>query len=173
MEMTKQENTWDFWKDLVCKPDGSLDIEAVKNELADYSWLMDAYSKLIYHFSGGAASKPNIDPQYVIDKAQEIMDKEMKICGQEAVEKHLDDISQLAAWSKKMPKTEGHFWCYYVHESEERLFITKIFFNGPDLHIQFFGVRGDIPLSSLEAGNKDHLWLPIASPDLPDQDRGA
>ncbi|APH12580.1 hypothetical protein ASJ33_05145 [Dehalococcoides mccartyi] len=168
--MIKQENNWDFWKDLVCKPDGSLDIEAVKNELADYSWLMDAYSKLIYHFSGGAASKPDTDPQYVIDKAQEIMDKEMKICEQEAVEKHLDDISQLAAWSKKLPEAEGLYWCCYRPEYKVVLFIVKISGDTQNsMRLSFIGNRGDVPLSSFISPDPEgYYWKLIPSPALPE-----
>lgn len=60
----------EFWKELVTNEDGSLNSEAVKNELYDYKCMMDEVSKVYYDLTGGFFSKPNTIAPHVIEAAE-------------------------------------------------------------------------------------------------------
>ena len=60
-----------FWKELVENPDGSLNLQAVKNELFDYHGLMEEASKVYHDVTGGNISKPNTAAVHVIAYADE------------------------------------------------------------------------------------------------------
>ena len=49
----------DLWEDLVCNPDGTLNMDAVQRELADYYFMLQEVPKVYDHVTGGAVSKPN------------------------------------------------------------------------------------------------------------------
>lgn len=49
----------DFWEELVCNPDGTLNMDAVQRELADYYFMLQEVPKVYDHVTGGAVSKPN------------------------------------------------------------------------------------------------------------------
>lgn len=49
----------DFWKDIVENEDGTLNVEQVKKELADYSMVMDNCSSAYEEMSGSLITKPN------------------------------------------------------------------------------------------------------------------
>jgi len=68
--MEEYEKTFEnFWRDLVCKKDGNLDVDLVKRELHDYSMVMGEVSKVYMHITGGRISKPNTMAHEVIDEA--------------------------------------------------------------------------------------------------------
>lgn len=61
------EKTWrEFWLPIIGK-DNAVDMDQVKRELHDYHVLLDAVEKVYYEVTDGIASKPNTDPQAVID----------------------------------------------------------------------------------------------------------
>ena len=49
----------EFWKDIVENEDGTLNVEQVKKELADYSMVMDNCSSAYEEMSGSLITKPN------------------------------------------------------------------------------------------------------------------
>ena len=49
----------EFWKDIVENEDGTLNVEQVKKELADYSMVMDNCLSAYEEMSGGLITKPN------------------------------------------------------------------------------------------------------------------
>lgn len=49
----------DFWKELVCNQDGTLNMDAVQRELADYYFMPQEVPKVYDHVTGGVVSKPN------------------------------------------------------------------------------------------------------------------
>ena len=49
----------EFWKDIVENEDGTLNVEQVKKELADYSMVMDNCTSAYIEMTGGEISKPN------------------------------------------------------------------------------------------------------------------
>ena len=66
------EEKWEsFWKSIVCNKDGSLNMEQIKKELFDYSTVMDCASKAFDAVTGGRLSKPNSDPGWVEQFAEE------------------------------------------------------------------------------------------------------
>ena len=49
----------EFWKDIVENEDGTLNVEQVKKELADYSMVMDNCASAYEEMSGSLITKPN------------------------------------------------------------------------------------------------------------------
>jgi len=61
------EDNWKtFWKDIVTNKDGSINIQAVKNELFDYSNLMYSASIVYCEVTRNRVSKPNTTSGAVI-----------------------------------------------------------------------------------------------------------
>lgn len=69
-EITLRES-WDFWKKIVCNPDGSLNETQVRKELHDFYIAMQCVPKVYDHITGGTISKILTDPKHVIDAAEE------------------------------------------------------------------------------------------------------
>ena len=67
----------EFWKPIVCNPDGSLNLDKVILELHDFSIVMDECSKVYSYITGGLISKPNTIASAVIDKADEVIEKHL------------------------------------------------------------------------------------------------
>lgn len=65
-EQETPEQAWKFWKQFVLNEDGSVNVEALKNELSDFSMLLRFYSAMLGEVTGGAISKPNTHPSAVI-----------------------------------------------------------------------------------------------------------
>lgn len=70
-EKTPEENWKEFWKDLCTNKDGSINLEAIKNELSDYSFLLDQVPLVYDSVTGGRISKPNTYAFEVIAQADE------------------------------------------------------------------------------------------------------
>jgi hypothetical protein len=71
---------WDeFWKEIVA-PDGVLDVEQVKKELADFSMLLNFVPKVYDHATGGAVTYPQTLPNAVIS----------------AIDNHVQDLTEEA-----------------------------------------------------------------------------
>jgi len=56
----------EFWKEIVEKPDGSLDTEQIKRELYDFKMVMDIASKVYCELTRGCISKPHTDADTII-----------------------------------------------------------------------------------------------------------
>lgn len=56
----------EFWKDIVCNDDGTLNPIAVKNELSDYSFLLEQVPSVYSEITGGRLSYPNYDAETVL-----------------------------------------------------------------------------------------------------------
>ena len=52
------EESWEFWKDIVCNEDGTINIEQLKKELCDFSVMMNEVPKVYCEVTGNAMSKP-------------------------------------------------------------------------------------------------------------------
>lgn len=77
------ETTWNtFWKEIVCSPDGMVNLEQVKKELHDFHYVMGEVPKVYCHVTGDRLSKIMYPAETVISVAdeymQEIVDREMK-----------------------------------------------------------------------------------------------
>lgn len=70
--MTDYEKTFDeFWRPLVTREDGSIDLDAVKRELHDYRTILEEVPKVYMHVTGDKISKPNTEAMHVIAAADE------------------------------------------------------------------------------------------------------
>lgn len=81
-EDKEYEKVWeDFWKDIVCNEDGSINIEQVKKELSDFHFILEQIPKVYCHITNGTLSKPNYKAETVIDVFEstqsELINKEM------------------------------------------------------------------------------------------------
>jgi hypothetical protein len=59
----------EFWKEIVENPDGSLNLDQVKRELADFKGLMTRATEVFMHVTGGKVSKLNTLAEVVISLA--------------------------------------------------------------------------------------------------------
>lgn len=83
------EKIWnEFWKEIVCKPDGSIDISQLKKELADFSMVMNGASKVYCAITDDRISKLNTDPDVVIRVAEDLETERT----QEAVKDEIDAL---------------------------------------------------------------------------------
>jgi hypothetical protein len=77
-ELPNYEQVWqDFWKEICTKPDGSLDVEQVKKELADYHGIMGEVATVYDTLTMGHISKPNTKASAVISEVQAIQQREL------------------------------------------------------------------------------------------------
>ena len=60
-----------FWDELILNDDGTVDIDAVYNELTDYRKMMYHASRVYYDITCGIISKPNTHSADVISQANE------------------------------------------------------------------------------------------------------
>lgn len=76
------EAEWEkLWKDIVTNPDGSINIEQLKKELYDFSYVMEQVPKVYCHITGDSLSKIMYPAETVIrvadDYTSEIVEREM------------------------------------------------------------------------------------------------
>ena len=66
------EGIWnDFWAPLVTNDDGTLNLDQIKRELADWHYAMGEVSEVYLHVTGDALSKPLYFASDVIAAAEE------------------------------------------------------------------------------------------------------
>lgn len=51
------EEEWEFWKDIVCNEDGTINVEQLKKELCDFSVMIGEVPKVYSAVTGGRLSK--------------------------------------------------------------------------------------------------------------------
>lgn len=57
----------EFWKDIICKEDGSIDIEQLKKELYDYNRVLDNVPAVYCEVTGGLLSYPTYKSETVLN----------------------------------------------------------------------------------------------------------
>ena len=83
------EKVWDeFWKELVCDPDGRVNIPQVKKELYDYHNMLEEIPKVFCEVTGGNISKPNTKAFEVISEYNRCVDKLIDEAVAEAIYKY-------------------------------------------------------------------------------------
>ena len=60
------EEEWEFWKDIVCNEDGTINVEQLKKELCDFSLMIGEVPKVYSAVTGGMLSKPHYYADTVI-----------------------------------------------------------------------------------------------------------
>lgn len=69
LDVNKQsyEETWDaYWKEICSNPDGSVNLDQIKRELADYAFMLDEVPKVYTEVTGNTLFKPNYYANTVI-----------------------------------------------------------------------------------------------------------
>lgn len=57
----------EFWKDIICNEDGSINIEQLKKELYDYSGVLDNVPAVYCEITGGMLSYPTYKSETVLN----------------------------------------------------------------------------------------------------------
>lgn len=93
-----------FWKDIVCSPDGTINLEQLKLELADFTMVMNNASLVYDDVTMGRISKLNTDARAVIDEINNVQEKfyygivkddiEFILNADESAEDKIDDIKE-------------------------------------------------------------------------------
>lgn len=90
--MAKQETPqecWDrLWKEILVLPDGSVDVEQLKKELADFSVLIRNIPEVYMGVTGGMVSKPMTDPDVVLSLHSEYVNRMCEECVEDYKEEH-------------------------------------------------------------------------------------
>lgn len=74
------EKDWeDFWKEIVCNPDGTINMDQLKRELSDHLMMQDHLGKIICHVTADRVSKittlPEVVCQVADDRINELCDE--------------------------------------------------------------------------------------------------
>ena len=60
------DESWEFWKPIICDNDGNIDVEQLKKELCDYYFVINEVPKVYCEVTGGTLSKILYDSETVI-----------------------------------------------------------------------------------------------------------
>jgi hypothetical protein len=98
-----------YWRDIVCDPDGSLNLDKVARELADALTLQNSLTEVYSAVSNGAVSKPFTLPSVVIGLHEEACMREADEAVADLIEEIGDDDDALlrtpqevAAWIRTL-----------------------------------------------------------------------
>ncbi len=104
------EDIWkEFWEQILIKEDGSLDLEQVKKELADFHDLIHNASEVYDHVTGGTLSKPNSAPVYVIQFAEDRIKEQLDEQEKEMQEVYDADVKYLESEIKRLESELGRY----------------------------------------------------------------
>lgn len=98
-----EENWQSFWKEIVCNEDGTVNIESVKKELADFSFILEQVPKVYCHITGSRMSKVMYHADTVIGVADQYFEEQLE----EAVKDEVGEqdgfmwIKDALKWSKE------------------------------------------------------------------------
>jgi hypothetical protein len=88
------DKEWEsFWKRDVCNHDGTINIEQVKKELYDFSFIMEQVPKVYCHITGGMLSKIMYRADTVIRAADDHFNKELE----ESIKQEIEEMEG-SAW---------------------------------------------------------------------------
>lgn len=66
------EDVWStFWKPIIVKDNGQIDLDQLKKELFDYHTIMGEVARVYCHISGNRVSKPNTAAEVLISMYDE------------------------------------------------------------------------------------------------------
>lgn len=100
---TVEEEYNDFWKDIVENPDGSLNVEQVKKELSDYSFLLHGIPLIYGEVTGGMEGEPNTMPEAVIRRFNDHVTKLLD----EAIEEERELVAEEMGEREEMGESES------------------------------------------------------------------
>lgn len=110
----KQEKNYnqiydEFWKEIIEEKDGKLDIEQIKKELADYSFMLHEVPKVYCEVSGNRISKPNTYAFEVIGQFNELnLNKDIT----------QDDVQEMIKYSKTLEELKEELKDYFELSSQ-------------------------------------------------------
>ena len=106
------DQEWDeFWKGIICNEDGTINMQELKNNLYDFSFVLEQVPKVYCHITGNTLSKVMYKAETVISVADDYFNKELE----EAVKTELDEQEIEDSWisvEDRLPEEGGRYWCY-------------------------------------------------------------
>jgi hypothetical protein len=103
------QKTWDdFWKEIVCSPDGTINIDQVKKELSDFSFLLEQIPAVYMHITGGKMSKVMYRAEDVIKLADNYFNEQLE----EAVKDELEDREAASTTQGAVEITQKEMFYY-------------------------------------------------------------
>lgn len=93
-QLEVDKNFDSFWRKLIY-PNGELDVEEMKGDLNDYSFLMEQASIVYDHITGGQLSKTNYFAETVIQQADKHLQPQIDEAVKEATENLREDLQIL------------------------------------------------------------------------------
>lgn len=107
---TPVEEIWEsFWKPIVSNEDGTINIEQVKKELADFSFVMEQVPKVYCHITGDMMSKVMYRADDVIRMADDHFNEQLKEALKDELEESGVNETELQAASQP-PAVKGAVW---------------------------------------------------------------
>lgn len=97
----ESEDTWEFWKEIIFNSDGTVNMEQVRKELADFSFILEQVPKVYCHVTSDMLSKPN----YYADVINNAADDAYRLLYQEAAKEMIDDLLKGGEITAKARKT--------------------------------------------------------------------
>lgn len=92
------QEIWEsFWKPIVSNEDGTINIEQVKKELADFSFIMEQVPKVYCHITGDKMSKVMYRAKDVIRMADDHFNEQLREAVKEETESEIDAVA-FAEW---------------------------------------------------------------------------
>lgn len=90
------EDEWEnFWKEIVTDEKGNPDLEQIKRELADYSFILEQVPVVYNHITCGRLSKPNYYADQVTSLADDLQNKDIREHVKEAIENERQRITAI------------------------------------------------------------------------------
>jgi len=77
--MTPEEIWENKWKDILTDPDGSINLEKLKLELADFEALIGRMAHLTYEITDGLLSYPTYTVEAILDAKERVEARDMEI----------------------------------------------------------------------------------------------
>lgn len=119
-----------FWKPIVCKEDGTINIEQVKKELHAFSYLMEQIPKVYCHITGSRMSKVFYPAETVIsvsdDYQQEVIEQAVKdeLGEREAAVAGREEYAvEFAEWTIREGWTTSHDRKGWMKHSDETPYV--------------------------------------------------
>lgn len=99
--MKNKNNSWSFWKDIILKKDGTVNMRQLKKELSDFYFIIKQVPKVYCHITDNRMSKVNYHADTVIQVADECLQEKIK----ETVLDMIEDMRTEGVITQNISKT--------------------------------------------------------------------
>lgn len=107
-KQTPEQIFQNFWKDIICNADGTINVEQVKKELADFHFVMEQVPKVYCHITGDLLSKVMYDAGSVIACADDRLNELIEEAKKDWEEDQKTKAEKWDALEEKIAEIYGH-----------------------------------------------------------------